>query len=188
MDDILRKRGGKERLKYLTHVSCSQSARAPISTHLKPRFHYSSMSAVCCLLICFKAKRSVSLSYASQGCVDGRHDDYWAEFSITMQSWLISLFMDCPPNMGFICPSDTAKKVRVRLDSQCACENDVSALISQQPCSGTSGSCDDWWQDCTRFALQDHIGLACAVKPSVQAHPLQDCARLMGRVLDCPDW
>ena len=33
-------------------------------------------------------------------------------FAITLQSWLISLFMDCPPNMGFICPSDTAKKVR----------------------------------------------------------------------------
>ncbi|CAL5224396.1 g7077 [Coccomyxa viridis] len=44
VDDILRKRGGKERLKYLSH------------------------------------------------------------------SWLISLFMDCPPNMGFTCPSDTAKK------------------------------------------------------------------------------
>ena len=28
------------------------------------------------------------------------------------QSWLVSLFLDCPPNMGFICPSDTAKRVR----------------------------------------------------------------------------
>ena len=34
-------------------------------------------------------------------------------FPIIVQSWLISLFLACPPNMGFICPSATAKKVDV---------------------------------------------------------------------------
>ena len=37
----------------------------------------------------------------------------WLNLFLSLQSWLISLFMDCPPNMGFICPSDTAKKVNL---------------------------------------------------------------------------
>ena len=29
-----------------------------------------------------------------------------------MQSWLVSLYMDCPPNLGITCPSDKDKEVR----------------------------------------------------------------------------
>ena len=32
--------------------------------------------------------------------------------AVAMQSWLVSLFLDCPPGLGYHCPSPVMKEVR----------------------------------------------------------------------------
>ena len=45
------------------------------------------------------------------------------------QSWLVSLFLDCPPNMGFVCPSDTAKRVRSTIFFRIFCTRRAASLL-----------------------------------------------------------
>lgn len=122
----LRERGGPERLVFMTHVGVLHSSAWRVlqssPTTLACRFHQRPLVISC--------TQPVLASPAALLAAPGRDRPAAARLgnltvspppSPSLQSWIASLFLDCPTHIGVRCPNSTEVEVSSRVAAVCVC-------------------------------------------------------------------